>query len=229
MSDKFTVAYIHGDEVSAEFMSSMTSMLLRDAQGAKKIRNVVPMRSTVNICNARNNVVRHFLNSGDDWLLMIDSDMVFRPTLIDDLFRGFTNVEEMPIIGALTFSATRNGMVVPHIYYWAPEKSKETLSTVKVYSKNKIIKVGAIGAGCFAVHKDALGMIFASHKDDYHPWFKEVMYKGTLLGEDVTFCKRARDINIPIHVNTGVKVGHSKPMIISEPMYDRQLKLDSLL
>jgi len=229
MSDKFTVSYVHGDEVSAEFMNSMTKMLLRDASGDKKINRVIPMRSTVNISNARNNVVREFLNSDDDWLLMVDTDMVFRDTLIEDLFKGFKGVEQMPIIGALTFSATRNGMVVPHIYYWAPEGTTETLYTAKLYSKNKMIKVGAIGAGCFAVHRDALAMIFSEHSDDPLPWFNETMYKGVLLGEDLTFCKRAKDIDIPIHVNTRVKVGHVKPMIISEPMYDRQLKLDSLL
>jgi hypothetical protein len=229
MSDKFAVSYIHGDNVSAEFMSSMMNLLLKDARGDNKIRSVLPMHSTVNISNSRNNTVRAFLNTDNDWLLMVDSDMVFKDTLLDDLLNGFTDVDEMPIIGSLTFSATRNGMLVPHIYYWAADDSAETLYTAKDYIKDGMIKVGAIGTGCLVVHRIALEKVFAGNSERPLPWFDQMIYKGILLGEDLTFCRRATDAGIPIHVNTRVRVGHVKPMILSEPMYDRQLKLDSLL
>ena len=42
------------------------------------------------------------------------------------------------------------------------------------------------------------------------------------MGEDIAFCLRAGAAGFPIHVNTGVHIGHAKTQILTLDMYDRQ-------
>ena len=39
---------------------------------------------------------------------------------------------------------------------------------------------------------------------------------GQLMSEDLSFCLRAGALGIPVHVHTGVKVTHLKPVWLSE-------------
>ena len=60
------------------------------------------------------------------------------------------------------------------------------------------------------------GRRFAGH------WYDRMINPttGQLLGEDLSFCARARMVGIPIHVHTGVKTTHRKPHWIGEDDYE---------
>ena len=49
---------------------------------------------------------------------------------------------------------------------------------------------------------------------------------GAPVGEDVTFSLRALACNIPIHVDTGVKIGHHKSTLLTEELFLSQVELD---
>jgi hypothetical protein len=50
------------------------------------------------------------------------------------------------------------------------------------------------------------------------PWFKEVPVGAplALMGEDLTFCLRCQAAGIPVHVHTGIQVGHMKPVMLGK-------------
>jgi hypothetical protein len=68
------------------------------------------------------------------------------------------------------------------------------------------------------MHRDALGKVQASSGDMSAPWFKEVPVGAplALMGEDLTFCLRCQAAGIPVHVHTGIQVGHMKPVMLGK-------------
>jgi hypothetical protein len=42
---------------------------------------------------------------------------------------------------------------------------------------------------------------------------------GELIGEDLSFCARAAQLDIPIHVHTGVPTSHLKPVWMGEAQF----------
>jgi hypothetical protein len=68
------------------------------------------------------------------------------------------------------------------------------------------------------MHRDALETVKAASRDVAAPWFREspVGAPLTLMGEDMTFCLRAAAAGIPVHVHTGVQVGHMKPQMLGK-------------
>jgi hypothetical protein len=52
------------------------------------------------------------------------------------------------------------------------------------------------------------------------PWFVDGQADDELMEGDLSFCARARALDIPVHVHTGVKVGHKKIQVLDEAFYD---------
>jgi hypothetical protein len=60
-----------------------------------------------------------------------------------------------------------------------------------------------------------------------YPWFSEgnIDAYGRGFGEDVAFCIRAQALKIPVYVNTNVRIGHMKRIVLTEGVYDERNSL----
>jgi len=195
----------------------------------------IHIQSSPRIHEARNQVVDHFaaLPQQPEWLLMIDADMTFEPDLIYKML-AVADPVRVPILGALCFGGGRVHEPFPTIYRLTEEtvdeRSYYSLDKVYDYPRDALVSVGATGAACLLVHRQ----VFATMKTAYgtlldgqpnpSPWFAEGItgLKGEGWGEDTVFCLRAQSLRIPVHVHTGIKVGHVKEVIIDEVFYDNR-------
>jgi predicted ATP-grasp superfamily ATP-dependent carboligase len=50
-------------------------------------------------------------------------------------------------------------------------------------------------------------------------WFVYATLAGEAVGEDITFCLRAAEAGFPTHVDTSIKCGHEKPVVIDERLF----------
>ncbi len=96
-----------------------------------------------------------------------------------------------------------------------------TARTVRVgqYPADALVKVAGTGAAFLLIHRTALDKIRARGFNETFPFFQETEMHGQPVGEDVTFCLRALACNLPIHVNTAVKIGHHKSTLLTEDMF----------
>jgi hypothetical protein len=76
------------------------------------------------------------------------------------------------------------------------------------------VPVGATGAAFLLMHRDALERVAKASGDRAAPWFRESVIGAALVGEDLTFCLRCAAAGIPVHVHTGVKIGHMKTTML---------------
>ncbi len=216
------VAYLCPDMVNSHFTQSLTAMLHWDEKHSGRISrhgDVVQHICGPRIAAGRNDLVRAFLGhpKQPEWLLMLDSDMVFDPTLAEDLVAA-ADAQDGPIVGGLCFAGGRSGQVRPTLGVMTATEPPE-FEIIWNYPSDALVGVDWTGAACVLIHRSVLEDLGLRYADRAHVWFAETEAFGKDWGEDVTFCLRARQAGYPVHVHTGIKVGHMKMQVIDEETY----------
>lgn len=237
---KVVIGFCCAGHVEAEFCMSMTDALIYDAMQQQLITGpgggVVGLQSSPRIAETRSQIVEAFLQSPvyqdedgfrPDWLLMVDSDMVFKGEDIYTLLASADPVDK-PIVGGLCFAGGHSGVLFPTLYQLHKGEDGLSTSPIMEYEHGAMYKVGATGCAFLLIHRQALikiGKAFSTMPNgarNPYPWFTEgnIDAYGRAFGEDIAFCIRAGACGIPVYVNTNVRIGHVKRQILTERLYD---------
>lgn len=174
---------------------------------------------------ARNKVLETFLKNEDDYLLWLDTDMVFDAEALQTLM-----AVPADIAGALYFTggiglepwctalvedesssvpATFRPLVLPEAPP-APEESDEdavAAYTAEIIENLRPRDVAAVGMGFTLMTRDVVAKLMAEY--DGHPF----AYEGD-WGEDLTFCQRALQAGFTVQVVPLARVGHVKQAVV---------------
>jgi len=145
------------------------------------------------------------LNSGMDYMLMIDDDM----TTPLDLFEKLYN-HHVDVVAPLAF--TRNAPHYAVIYTcksgWDPVAKTDYFLNhyARNYPENQLVRCDAVGFGSVLIKMDVIRKM-------RKPYFMSTC--GT--GEDILFCYNAQKVGAKIYMDTATKLGHiGNPVIIDE-------------
>ena len=151
----------------------------------------------------------------DVWLT-IDSDIAFTP---DDVVKLIENTKKYPVVsGMYRMEDLKHYAIVEN---WDEEYFKENgnfkfLTPEDVQEDEQYINVAYAGMGFFACRKDVIESL-------KYPYFSYPLIEiegedGKVLrdmcSEDVAFCKNLKDAGYKIIVNTCLRVGHEKVLVI---------------
>lgn len=247
MGEGTAIAYIHGDAPTSPFHASLVNLLIHDANTTQRVTRyggVIDFQSSPRIVAARNEVVWNFLQADElahtDWLLMIDTDMQFEFDVLDKMHK-IASAEQVPILGGLCFAGGRGKKPpYPTIYELGRNEFGPTAKPVEDYPDDALMKVGATGAAFLLVHRKALlefllpapkgfgtmpGFVSPTGEENVAnpwPWFGDTLQGQNEIGEDIMFCLRAQALGLPVHVHTGIKVGHVKTWTITDKDFRRE-------
>ena len=215
---KVVVGYVHPTDVSAFFHESLVETMMRDAQGPRRIVGRLHKYSSANISNARNAIVRSFLEQSDaEWLWMVDTDMHWLPDDLDELLK-YASLERAPVLGGLCFGV-EDGVLFPTLYDFEQRDGGVGTLRYNEFPENAVFQVGATGAAFLLIHRKVLEAVRDKAFNPTYPWFQETELNGSACGEDVTFCIRAAMAGFPVHVHTGVEIGHHKSHVLTAGQY----------
>lgn len=132
------------------------------------------------IAQARTGIVRHFLaDTTAEWLLQVDTDMVFNPDQVRHLLDAASR-RRVPILGALYAGtgAVVDGLTPVRVEAgWFRPNGYRHLDP---HSARGVTEVDFIGAGMLLVHRD----VFEALDDGTcQPWFQEVDHDGRVDGD----------------------------------------------
>lgn len=201
-------------DIDPSFHTSLVSLLMYDHYNGGHILehgDVMELQSGPRIAAARNIVVDGFLDhpKKPEWLLMLDTDMVFPPNVLNDMLE-VANPITTPILGGLCFIGGRGAKVEPTIKICISKDPLE-FETVWNYPLDSLVSCDATGAACLLVHRSVYEAVGTKFEDTGFPYYAEgSSQEGANIGEDVMFCMRARSLGFPIHVHTGIQFGHMK-------------------
>lgn len=220
-TDTVCIAFIHPGETSAYFTTSLVGSLLYDRATSRRIVGLHNEWSSANVSAPRNRLTAKFLDETDaDWLWWIDADMAWDHEALDQLL-AVADPDTAPIVGGLAFGAFHD-MLFPTIYQFGEVDGNLTTVRVADYPDDAVIQVAATGAAFLLIHRSALETIRARAFNQTFPWFQEIEMSGQPVGEDLAFCLRAASCEIPVHVHTGVKIGHHKSHLLTHELFQAQ-------
>lgn len=216
---KAVIGYLHGEFVRAEFASSMLALA---AHSRDSIGTILTVQSGANVSRARNELTARFLlERREPWLLMVDTDMAFTAEALERLLVA-ADQRERPILGGLCFSQGEDGPL-PTMYELVPhEDGAGTFARYQQWPEDAPHRVAATGAAFLLVHRYVFERLLKhgwgkpAKRDPVWPWFRESAMGSRVMGEDLTFCLRAAAAGYPIHVHTGVQIGHMKSTMLGK-------------
>lgn len=228
--DGVCVAWVHSNECAYSWAASMLQMQPSLIASGRPARWLAMKYGSGGIADARNRAVASFLKGDMPWMLWVDTDMGFEPDAVDKLLDVCDPIER-PVVGALCFSSYEGRpddaggfatFPVPTVYDWARQPDGTTGFVARAnYERNTVTKCDATGSAFIAVHRSVYERI-ADH-DGGPTWYTPIPNaEGAYFGEDMSFSIRLVEIEVPLHVHTGVRTTHLKPVWLSEAHYDMQ-------
>ena len=190
------------DAVQTEFCRSLCDMKL-----VGSVKHAFTSCSL--IYQARTDLGRIAIAEKPDFVLWLDSDVVFPDTLLIDLMddmRGrdmVTAVYHMrrPPYQPVIWSKLRRGLTA---------EDTETEAATD-YPADEIFEVEGCGFGAVMMRTEVLETV----ADKYHALFEPI--QG--FGEDLSFCLRARACGYKIHCDPRIQVGHKAATIVTSDTY----------
>jgi GT2 family glycosyltransferase len=200
------LAYLHAGTVTHSFMASVLQVHMRHPG-----LQIWPIGSgPLAIPDSRNAAVARLLDSGLDWLWFADSDMGFSPAILSDMI-SLADPVTRPVITApyvAVIDGEPDGMgghrqLLHPSLYELDETSGLWQSWTFPLPVNRLLPVGGCGAGMLLIHRSALETVGRTCFDRIGAW-----------GEDLSFCHRLAQAGIAVHVHTGLKPTHRKPIFL---------------
>jgi hypothetical protein len=223
-TDAVALAYIHNNEVAYSWYFSMLQLWVADLHGPRRLLRggFVAMRcNSGQLVSARNKAVEHFLDGDAPWLLWVDTDMGFDADMLEQLM-ATADPETRPIVGALCFGQREldpdgkggyHTIATPTIFDWEPIGDLEGFAIRYDYPPNALVRCGGTGSAAILIHRSVFERIQVKYGNE---WYHRIPAKEGSIGEDLSFCMRATELGIPVHVHTGVRTTHLKPTWLSE-------------
>ena len=196
------------DYLEADFVECLTDMVLRHRGDVE-----VKLLKASLVYDARNQLVKYAREKGGyDYILWLDSDMTFEPDLLDRLLE---DIEGRQAVTGLCFG--RRPPFNPCIYKELDVKQDGKLITpyrkiYEDYPRDSVFEVEACGFACVLMRLDVLEAMGI---------YGVPFFPVAGLGEDLTFCWRARKLDIRFHCDSRLKIGHIMRVSVDEGFRDQ--------
>lgn len=199
---KILIAVPCMDQVPAQFASSLAML-----QKGANITAVAFQISSL-IWTSRDALATKAIQSEADYMLWLDSDMVFEP---DTLLRLLEHAAPDTIVTGMYFRRVQPYSPVLYDKIDIDEAGKVSTEQTKEVPEG-LREVAGCGFGCVLTPVDALLDVLASYQQMFAPI--------TGLGEDLSFCLRARQCGYKIVVDPSIPLGHVGYQVITKPFYE---------
>ena len=169
------------------------------------------MASCSLVYDARQDLAKRANNKGFDRVLWLDSDMIFKPDILERLNADIDQGRDF--VSGLYF--TRKNPVTPCVYD-VVEPRKRNNGVIYPATKSfeeipdDIFEVAGCGFGAVIMTTDLI------KKSGDLPFFPREGF-----GEDLSFCRRAREAGYKLYCDPSVKAGHIGLTIVNENQWRR--------
>ena len=169
------------------------------------------------VYDARNQITKYALDSDFDYVLWLDSDMTFESDLMEKLMADIEGREDIDAVTGLCFG--RRPPFKPCIYNRLEVKQDGNMVTPIAenwfdYPRDQLFEVEACGFACVLMK---IGTLPATGI------YGVPFYPVGGMGEDLTYCWRAKKLGLRFWCDSRLKIGHLMRIAVEEQFRDTVL------
>lgn len=204
MDKKILIAIPCMDMVSARFAQSLATL--------KKVGQcTVSFIMGSLVYDSRNKLASYAVQMEADYILWLDSDMVFPPDILERMMAVLDEHKEIDILSGLYFRRTTP--FTPVLFNNLERNGDEVKFDEFKEVPEELFEIGGCGFGCVLMRTDCLLTIAA--KEQQGNWFTPLANAG----EDCAFCIRARENGYRIFCDPSVSLGHMAFAPVTKEFY----------
>ena len=164
------------------------------------------------VYNARNNLARQAVAAEADWVLWLDSDMVFNPDLLDRML-DVCEKNDISFLTALCFR--RKPPYTPCLFERLDQRKdgKGASYTALLSVPEGLFQIEGCGFAGVLMSTDVLISVAAK----FNGQMFDPMYG---FGEDVAFCWRARQCGYEIWCDSSIEMGHVGSCVVTRGYFE---------
>lgn len=203
---KILIAVPCMDMVSARFAQSLATL---QKNGECSVSFLIGSL----IYDSRNNLAAMAVQNEVDYILWLDSDMVFPPNTLIRMLKVLEEHEEVDILSGLYF---RRGHPFTPVLFSKLEVNDENVLEWEGYDDipNELFEIAGCGFGAVLMRTECLLDIAA--KEGSGSWFTPLANAG----EDCAFCVRARQNGYRIFCDPKIEFGHMGYAAVTRGFYE---------
>jgi hypothetical protein len=156
------------------------------------------------VYDAREHIVDFMYQQDADYILFLDSDMVPPSDMLQKMLEA-----DVPIITGMAFKRTPPFQPCFYTTVKINKNFEHTLESPVVFPKEGLMEIQGCGLACCLVKREVFDAI-------ERPYF----FPLPKIGEDLTFCLKARKKGFKMFVDLSIDVGHVAAMPIVREHFD---------
>lgn len=222
MSESLAISFIDGGDARGSFSWSLANAII-------KLKNEINISHVLrasggNVPMNRWRALDDFIKNTDaDWFLSIDSDIVFEPYHIQQLWD--TKSEQIQVVTGVYFLLGQRTNIVPFLLpaiFDLTDKAKYDNDEHKKdfyhpFPENKIVEISRAGFGFLLLSRKVIERVLSEIKGSP---FQEIHRSvDEFVGEDFIFFSNLEKLGIKSYANTGIIVNHEKHIQITQDLY----------
>ncbi len=207
---KLMVGNVNPGTVSSQFTGSLVRTF-----GSLDVHDVFQVEfmqmSGIYVEELRECIVRHFLETDFEWLLMIDSDIVWDPQDVIELYLAAKDWHAdygRPCVASGLYLSHFGTSFLP--IAWEDREQSQHLRFADPGPTVRDAEI--VGAGFLLVPRSILVRLRETGRA-----FDNIGEEAGVVGEDVFFSRRVRDLGYEIIVDTAVRLAHLKTLSLYAP------------
>lgn len=173
------------------------------------------------VYDARNFLVKKAIENDVDYILFIDSDMVFDSKILINLLKDAVE-NDYEYITALTFRRQfPTSPTIAKTLTWYQDKDTNlphgAAEVYADYPRDQLFEIAGSGLACTIVKLEAIGRAANAYQmSPFEPLPN--------LSEDYSFCFRLKELGIKMYCDSRIKIGHVGDFIFNEDVFLKQEK-----
>ena len=162
------------------------------------------------IYESRNNLAKQAMQAKADYIMWLDSDMTFAPDTMTRLQQHMEN--GLDIVTGIYFR--RRPPFTPTLFKELRRTDDPNVAehaNFDDYPQDSLFEIAGCGFGCVMTRVSVLEDVMLNYQD----WFGPVCG----LGEDLSFCLRARELGYKLWCDSSIKCGHIGQLVVDEDVF----------
>lgn len=163
------------------------------------------------VYDSRNALAKQAVEMGADYVFWLDSDMVFEPNTLYNMVAAI-KLDDLDFVTGVYYR--RREPFTPVLFSKADidEKGQCETAEFEEIPQRELFEVAACGFGCVLMKTKMLVDVALQFNDMFSPIGR--------VGEDISFCWRARQCGYKLMADPSIKLGHYSQQVVTRQFYE---------